>query len=74
MDGTTKKAPFIFRYPFINGDDPSMNGEFPRLGTNTNMTNLPHGRYLAGDLTLLASYEVVIVRQCTSGIAETEDG
>jgi hypothetical protein len=37
-------------------------------------TNLPHGRYLAGDLTLLASYEVVIVRQCTSGIAETEDG
>ena len=34
MDGTTKKAPFIFRYPFINGDDPSTNGEFPRLGTN----------------------------------------
>ena len=41
---------------------------------DTNTTNLPHGRYLAGDLTLLASYEVVIVRQCTSGIAETEDG
>jgi len=26
MDGTTKTAPFIFRYPFMYGAGPFMNG------------------------------------------------